>query len=67
MTGKVPRPVTHRLSLLSQSSFAQFFTTANCSQRVVCVALASLGDDAPRFSQFHAVLYHRGAGGRTLS
>ena len=31
-TGKVPRPVTHRLSLLSQGSFAQFFTTANCSQ-----------------------------------
>ena len=66
VTGKVPWPVTHRLSLLSQGSFAQFFTAANCSQGVVCVA--SQGDDAPKFSQLHAVLYHRDAArGRTLS
>ena len=33
MTGKVAWPVTHRPSLLSQGSFAQFFTTASCSSR----------------------------------
>ena len=65
MTGKVGWPVTHRPSLLSQGSFAQFFTTASCSQGVVCVA--SQGDDALEFSQLHAVLYHRNAALKVLS
>ena len=60
MTGKVPCPVTHSPSLLSQGSFAQLQQGGGmrCNPRRC---------DASKFSQLHAVLYHRGAAGTTLS
>ena len=66
MTGKVGWPVTHRPSLLSQGSVCPVFHHGQLQlQGVVCVA--SQGDDAPQFSQLHAVLYHRNAALKVLS